>query len=70
MMGEWWAKNGKTPKNDVFLKKYTLKTIFPVTSALDINCPIIRHNIQKTRMIHLFREKKHPLSYGVDQTNI
>ena len=45
-------------KNVVFLKKYTLKTIFPVTSALDINCLIIRHNIQKTRMIHLLREKK------------
>ena len=44
-------------KNVVFLKKYTLKTIFPVTSALDINCLIIRHNIQKTRMIHLLREK-------------
>merc|ERR1712015_482469 len=62
MMRGWWAKkptkNGKSPKNIIFLKKYTLKTIFPVTSALDINCLIIRHNVQKTRMIHLLRGKK------------
>ena len=42
----------------------------PLTSALDINYLIIRHNIQKTRMIHLLREKKHPLSYVIDQSNI
>ena len=73
--GGWWAKKpakiGKLPKKCCFSKKkYILKTIFPVTPALGIKCLIIRHNIQKTRMIHLLREKKHPLSYVIDQSNI
>ena len=40
-------------KNDVFPKKYTLKAVFLGTSYPDINCHIVRHNIQKTRVIYL-----------------
>ena len=41
-----------------FSKKNIVNSLFWETSALEMKWQVIRHKIQKTRMIYLLREKK------------